>query len=1012
MMSVFSLRNILEHISLRKKFLLILLSTSGLSLLITCSVMVTVDLLQIRESLLKELATQAGLVGENSSATLVFNDEKTGKEILHAFRHQPDIQQAVLFTPTGNVLAQYQPGPHPNFMRGRGQHTTQMSWESAEIFHDIMVNNEYVGTIYLRSSLRLFYQRLSTLFLVTVTVMILSTLLVWFISSRLQQALITPLTNLTGVAARVSKEQDYSLRVPAHLPDEIGTLINTFNRMLQQIQDRDTELAQHRHHLSGMVEERTTELSSANKRLQDESMERQRIAQQVLDMASDLKIKNEELALSRDAALQAARAKSDFLATMSHEIRTPMNGILGMTGLLLDTELSPNQYYLANTVQGSAQALLTLLNDILDFSKIEAGKLDLESIGFDLGATLEDSLDLLAERAVAKKLELTGLIFPDVPTSLNGDPGRLRQILLNLLGNAIKFTDKGEVNVQVLLAEENPTEVELRFHIWDTGVGIPPKVKDKLFKAFSQADSSTTRKFGGTGLGLAISKQLVDLMGGEIGVESHPNEWTLFWFSIRLQKQSFRKRPDWTPRKDLQGLRVCCIDDNPTNLFLLQTYTQGWGMQTFASTNPETGFRALCEAAANEQPFDLAIIDRSFPDYDGFQLGTRIKQDSSIADTKLVLLTSFGQRGEATEAQQAGFDAYLTKPIHKIHLHDSLSTVMGFSSSATSSQSRPLITRHTVKEGQRHSRMKILVADDHAINQQLMVLLLERLGLSSDVVTNGKEALQAAITGSYALVLMDCQMPEMDGFEATHAIRKAEREKLEVRSKAQETDFSDTPDSSLFTPHCSRIPIVALTANAMPGDRDKCLAVGMDEYLSKPIDPEKLATVLERLLPSNQEESPVIDMTTVDSKNPPETGTDSTQLTETKFFTPTNEVANVEDNLPSPVNLAIFHEWQELGGPDFVAQMLSQFVADVGNCVRGIEQAVEQEDGHAMAEAAHGLKGICANIGATELQTLAHHIEQAIRQGETLDGPQTITQLQSAVTHITTFLATTHSPQS
>ena len=992
---------IFQRISLKKKFLLILVLTSGLSIFLASTVLVLNDLWHIRESLVGELVEQAGLVGENSSAALVFQDKEAAQEILSVFRHQPNILQAVLFSPKGGILSQYQPGIPPDYIHLSSPVSSRLSWESIEVFRKIYLDEKHVGTIYLLSNLRPVYQRFDELLLVSLVALILSSLLSLVISARLQKAILLPLEKLTTVATRISENQDFSLRAPTHSPDEIGTLIDGFNTMLQEIQDRDQELGQHRHHLSSLVEERTTELSKANTLLQDEITERQRIAQQVQGMASDLKIKNEELAISRDAALQAVKAKSDFLATMSHEIRTPMNGILGMTGLLIETTLTPQQYSLANTVKGSAHALLTLLNDILDFSKIEAGKLEFESIDFNLGVTVEDSLDLLAERASSKNIELTGIIFPDVPTSLKGDPGRLRQILLNLIGNAIKFTTKGEVSVQILLAEENETEVELRFHIWDTGEGITQDVKDKLFKAFSQADSSTTRKFGGTGLGLAICKQLVDLMRGQIGVESQPNEWTLFWFSVPFQKHPVRQTHTLTSRKELQDLRICCIDDNPTNLFLLQTYTQEWGMQPFITVNPEEGFNTLCQAAADKRPFHLVILDRNFPEYDGLQLAKRIKSESSISQTKLVLLTSFGQRGEATDAQQAGFDAYLTKPIHKLHLHDSLSTVMGFPDSHTSSHTRPLVTRHTIKEAQRQLRLKILIADDHAINQQLLVLLLERLGLSCDVVMNGKEAVQAALNGSYALILMDCQMPEMDGYEATRKIRSAEAEK--------NTDESESQTVRSNLQHV-RIPIVALTANAMPGDREKCLAAGMDEYLSKPINPEELEMILARLLPSTLDDNPYLSMPQRENDN----------STDPKFLPlpkTQHQVANPDENTPketnpSPMNLAQLQEWQELGGPDFMKQMLEQFVSDVDACVREIEHALDQGDHEALAEGAHGLKGICANIGATDLQALAKNLEEFSRQGKPIDSQQTIQNLQTAVTHITTFLTTLQSPQS
>jgi signal transduction histidine kinase/DNA-binding response OmpR family regulator len=960
------------------------------------------------------LTDQAGLIGENSSAALVFHDEDAAQEILSAFRHQSNILQAVLFSTKGNILSQYQPGTPPDLVKSSEEAIYRLSWQSIEIYRKIYINNEHVGTVYLLSNLQPVYQRFHDLLLLTIVAMVLSCLLALVIAARLQKSILDPLVHLTSVATRISQIQDYSLRATTKAPDEIGTLIDGFNSMLQEIQDREEELERNREHLSDRVNERTSKLSEANTRLQEEVTERKRIAQQIMDMADDLQTKNDELALSRDAALQAARAKTDFLATMSHEIRTPMNGVIGMNGLLLETSLTPKQQYLANTVRTSAEALLDILNDILDFSKMEAGKLELESIDFSISSTLEDTLDLMAERASQKQVELTGLVFPDVPTRLKGDPGRIRQILLNLIGNAIKFTNQGEVSVHVLFMGASESQVELQIHVWDTGIGILPEAKDKLFDSFTQANSSTTRNYGGTGLGLAICKQLVEQMDGTINVESRQDEWSLFWFSVKLDIASPTPQTEWLPRQDLRGLRVLCVGDNPTNLFLLESYTKSWGMEPMTTSIAQRCIPILQEAVASGHPFDLAILDRSMPELDGIQLGQLIRDDADLAHTKLLLLTSIGQRGEAAAAHQAGFAGYLTKPLRKVQLHDGLATVMGYCWNEEPEQIRPLVTRHTLKETQRLSRKKILVADDHAINQQLIVLLLERLGYGSDVVTTGREAVEAVATGSYALVLMDCQMPEMDGFKATRIIREAESEnskELGVKSNEQETNLSDTSDSALCTPHCSRIPIVALTANAMPGDREKCLTAGMDEYLSKPIRLEELALALERLLPGHPDENHALEPPMALESDFTESDISANHMNNDDSAISANGTSNSEDENPSPINRAIFQEWQEHGGPEFVAKMAEQFVSDVMTCVRAIEQALDQKDSHGLGEAAHGLKGICANVGATQLHHMAIKIEQANREGKTLDGPQTMGMLQTAVAHIRNFLATVQSPR-
>ena len=456
---------------------------------------------------------------------------------------------------------------------------------------------------------------------------------------------------------------------------------------------------------------------------------------------------------------------------------------------------------------------------------------------------------------------------------------------------------------------------------------------------------------------------------------------------------------------------ICCIDDNPTNLYLLHSYATSWGMQTFTTPHPEAGFTALCNAAAEGEPFDLAIIDRTFPECDGMQLAKRMKNHPFLTSLKLVLLTSIGQRGEASDAQQAGFDAYLTKPLHKYDLYNSLATLLGFPPSPMLAPSRPLITRHTIKEAQRQSRVKILVADDHAVNQQLMVLLLEKLGFSADIANNGLEAIQAVKAEAYGLVFMDCQMPEMDGFDATRAIRKAESEKVdmrsqasEVRSKGQETIDAGNPNPLLLTPHCSRVPIVALTANAMPGDRETCLAAGMDDYLAKPIRQKELSAVLDRWLPQNPE------TTTWDifQSDGDLNGSARTPCADNMEELPPTTSKNVirPNNEPScSLNAARVKEWEELGGPDFATRMIEQFMLDVTNCVHAIETALDHEDTQALTDAAHGLKGISANIGATPLQQLAQGIEQSVRQGVLPESQQLLADLQTEVTNIRTQLA-------
>ena len=591
------------------------------------------------------------------------------------------------------------------------------------------------------------------------------------LSFWLARVLTKPLLDLVSVMERVRQKGDYEIRAPRRSADEVGDLVDGFNAMLSEVQVRDTELRE-----------------------------------------------------ARAQAEAGARAKAEFLAMMSHEIRTPMNGVIGMTGLLRDTNLGPEQREYVDTVQSSANALLTILNDILDFSKVEAGRLDLEGIDFDLRSAVQDVVELLAERAQGKGVELLSSVDPSVPDAVQGDPGRFRQILTNLIGNAIKFTEQGEVVVSARLVEEQTNALVLRIEVRDTGIGIPPEARARLFQAFSQADSSTTRRFGGTGLGLAISRRLVDLMGGQIGVESEAGRGSIFWFTVRFTKAAGAVKPAVSASpKALHRMRALIIDDNSTNRQILRVQLQTWGLRVDEAEGGPAGLTCVRAAAGSDDPYRVILLDMQMPGMSGLDVAHAVRAEAGSRDIPMILLTSWLEPSLSAASLEAGISVCLPKPVRPRRLLEALGDVLEPTTGAPRRDERAVAPSALPAAPGRRGR--VLAADDNAVNKKLITRLLEKAGYVADAVDNGREAVEAVTRADYDAVLMDCQMPVMDGFEATSVIRAAES----GRSR--------------------RVPIIALTASAMASDRERCLAAGMDDYLTKPIKPTELAEILARWIP-------------------------------------------------------------------------------------------------------------------------------------------------------------------